>query len=780
MAAGKPRPLLIGMEWFPDKPGGLNRYFRDLLETLRGGGVPADAVVSGPIAAPVAGVMAARSKWGLAWRLLEMARLASRASAQADLVDAHFALHAFVPVRLGRLRRAPLVVHFQGPWAAESASDGETRGAVLAAKAALERSVYRHARQAIVLSGAFRTILIERYGVSPWRVNVIPPGVDLERFRPGPRREARQELGIPEDASVALAVRRLIPRVGLEVLLDAWGQIASDSDGATLLIAGEGFEREALEARAARLGVAHAVRFLGSVSEEQLQRCYQAADVSVVPSVALEGFGLVVLESLACGTPVIASDVGGLPEALAGLDSRLVVPAGEVGPLATALSGAFAGTLPLPSVEQCRAFAESRSWESVAARTLAVYQEAVDPTPPTRHRVVYLDHCAELSGGELALAGVLPALDVDAHVILAEAGPLVARLLRSGISVQVLAMSEAARGLRRDRVRPGGLPLGSVIGSARYVLRLTRQLRRLRPDIVHTNSLKSALYGGIAGRLAGIPVVWHLRDRIAADYLPGPAVRMIRVLARVVPAAVIGNSQATVDTLHGAARIARVIPSVAVAGAGPTPSGSSRIAGDSRGPAPTGQEVLRVGMLGRIAPWKGQHVFIEAFARAFPVKVPSAAVAARATIVGSPLFGEEPYEEQLKELVASHGLEDRLDFAGFVDDVPGCLAGLDVLVHASVIPEPFGQVVVQGMAAGLPVLAARAGGPAELIDDGVTGLLYTPGDAAALADGLRKLAGDPKLRRQLGEAARERTAEFTAEALAPKYLEIYGEVLARH
>ena len=112
------------------------------------------------------------------------------------------------------------------------------------------------------------------------------------------------------------------------------------------------------------------------------------------------------------------------------------------------------------------------------------------------------------------------------------------------------------------------------------------------------------------------------------------------------------------------------------------------------------------GMLGRIAPWKGQDLFLRAFAEAFPGGTE------RAVIVGTAMFGEEDYERELPALAAELGLDVRVEFRGFREDIWRELAALDVLVHASLTPEPFGQVVLEGMAAGLPVLAPDEGAPA--------------------------------------------------------------------
>ncbi|MGH9280738.1 MAG: glycosyltransferase family 4 protein, partial [Acidimicrobiales bacterium] len=440
-----------------------------------------------------------------------------------------------------------------------------------------------------------------------------------------------------------------------------------------------------------------------------------------------------------------------------------------------------------PERARCRAYAESFfGWPDVVRRHVSVYRQAMHPAAP-KPRVVFLDHCAQLSGGELALLRLLPALDeIEAHVILAEDGPLVSRLLEAGISVEVLPLDTEAQRLGRHRARPGGVPARALVASGAHVLRLARRLRRLRPDIVHTNSLKATVYGGFAARLAGVPVIFHIRDRIADDYLPASTARALRLFARHVPAAVIANSATTLATL-GRPRLGwTVIPSpIGVSLNGAEPRGRSgtqpRLRSGTQpslrsGTQPrwrSGTQPLRIGIVGRLAPWKGQHVFLEAFARAFP------SGGADAVIVGSALFGEDDYARRLESDAAELGLDARVEFRGFREDIEHELSRLDVLVHASTVAEPFGQVVVEGMAVGLPVVASGAGGPAEVVEDGVTGLLYPPSDVAALAARLERLAGDPALRQALGDAARRRARDFQPDRVAPQVMAVYRRVAIR-
>ena len=297
-------------------------------------------------------------------------------------------------------------------------------------------------------------------------------------------------------------------------------------------------------------------------------------------------------------------------------------------------------------------------------------------------------------------------------------------------------------------------PLRSTVATMGHTIQLTRRLRWLRPDLVHTNSLKAALYGGAAARLAGIPVVWQIHDRIAEDYLPVPAVRLVRTLARRLPTTVLANSRATLTTLP------RVKGTIV-----PSPVASDR---DHTSQLPQSGP-LRVGIVGRLASWKGQHVFLEAFARAFPTGEE------QAVVIGTALFdGDEPYAQTLQPMAVQLGIAGRVTFTGFREDVAAELRQLDVLVHASVVPEPFGRVVVEGMGAGLAVVAGGQGGPAEIIEDEVNGLLIPPGDVAALARALERLAAQPELRRRLGDAARLRARDFTPEAIASTVLKAYS------
>ncbi len=383
-------------------------------------------------------------------------------------------------------------------------------------------------------------------------------------------------------------------------------------------------------------------------------------------------------------------------------------------------------------------------------------------------RVVFLDHVAQLSGAELALLRLLPSTTrvdgaIEPVVLLGEDGPLVGKFREAGIACEVLALNPRTGALRKDTVG-SGLPLRAVWDTVTYTGRVTRELRRRKPDLVHTNSLKSHIYGGVAARLAGVPHVWHTRDRIAVDYLPGPAVALMRFIARTLPAAVIANSQATLDTVTAGSPLRRVVVPPEVLSDPVLPLALERHKGEDAGP-------YTVGLIGRLSPWKGQDLFLRAFAAAFP-DGPQ-----RALVVGSAMFGETDFADSLPRLAQELGIADRVEFTGFVDDVAAQLARMDVLVHCSTVPEPFGQVVIEGMAAGIPVIAADAGGPAEILTDGVDGVLTPLGDEPALSAALRRLSGDPNEAARIGSAGLESSRRYSPESIARQLTRLYAAVL---
>jgi glycosyltransferase involved in cell wall biosynthesis len=292
---------------------------------------------------------------------------------------------------------------------------------------------------------------------------------------------------------------------------------------------------------------------------------------------------------------------------------------------------------------------------------------------------------------------------------------------------------------------------------------LSRRIRELDPVLVHGNSLKAGYYGSAATRLNRRPFVWHLRDRLANDYLPAAKIRTTRAVMRALTSGVVTCSAAVLES----ARIANsTLRTEVIYDA----YRRSRPAPDRR---QTGDEIV-VGIVGRLADWKGQDVFLRAFARLREVEP-----RVRARVIGAAMFADAPYGDYLHRLAEDLGISEVVEFLGFCPDVETELDRLDILVHASTVPEPFGQVIVEGLAAALPVVATNAGGPREILQPGVTGLLYPPGDDTALSKQLINLVQDAMLRAGLGQAGRAAVSRFDPAVIAEQLERFWTTVAAR-
>ena len=183
---------------------------------------------------------------------------------------------------------------------------------------------------------------------------------------------------------------------------------------------------------------------------------------------------------------------------------------------------------------------------------------------------------------------------------------------------------------------------------------------------------------------------------------------------------------------------------------------------------------IRVGLVATFARWKGQEVFLRALA-ALPATVP-----VRGYVIGAAVYqtrGSQYSLAELRGLAEQLGLAERAGFTGFVQDVGAAMRALDIVVHASTEPEPFGLSIAEAMACGKPVIASRAGGAAEIVEASGVAFFHRPGDSAELADGIAQLAGDPARRRCLGRGGRMAAERlFARPRLAEQLIPIYERV----
>ena len=385
--------LQIGMGWFPEQAGGLNRFYYDCAHHLPTAGVKIRGLVTGSdqvfreshgqiqVFAPQQVSLLKR------WQALRSSVRQVLKEEELSLVVSHFALYGF-PI-LNLIGDCPLVVHFHGPWALESQVEGHSTVNTWVKKT-LEQNYYQRASKLIVLSTAFRDLLHQTYEIPLDRIHVVPPGVDLDRFAFSDSREnARLQLGWECDRPIIFATRRLVKRTGLETLVSAMSGVRQRYPDALLLIAGKGALTETLQQQIESLDLTNHVRLLGFVSEDQLALAYRAADFSIMPTLSFEGFGLSMIESLASGTPVVGTPIGAIPEVLRPLSDDLVFEGSATEHLTQGILEILSGQRSLPDAETCRAYVRDHyAWPVVAQQIKAVYSAALSVPAQASERLI--------------------------------------------------------------------------------------------------------------------------------------------------------------------------------------------------------------------------------------------------------------------------------------------------------------------------------------------------------------------------------------------------------
>lgn len=345
--------VLAPAPWFPSSHSMFGNYARYAMIPRRETRHGLDILHPRYVVLPKIGMSVAPTLLYLGVRS-EMRRLVAEGR-RFDLIDAHY----FYPdgvsaIMLGREFNLPVVITGRGADINQIPAYGVPRMQILWAA--------RHAAAMITVCQSLKDSLIE-FGGEASKIHVLRNGVDLQQFKPIDRTAARAKFGV--SGPTIVSVGALIARKGHDLVIRAMTQIPE----ATLLIAGEGSERANLERLAAQLGVADRVRLLGQLSHEQLTPLYNAADISVLAS-SSEGWANVLLESMACGTPVAATSVSGTPEAMTAPEAGVLIDDRSPDGIAHAIRGLLSA---LPSRHATRAYAELFSWEATTDGQLALF-----------------------------------------------------------------------------------------------------------------------------------------------------------------------------------------------------------------------------------------------------------------------------------------------------------------------------------------------------------------------------------------------------------------------
>ncbi len=399
-------------------------------------------------------------------------------------------------------------------------------------------------------------------------------------------------------------------------------------------------------------------------------------------------------------------------------------------------------------------------------------------------RITYLNPVGVIGGAERVLLTAVRATrtrwpEARVSAVLLGAGPLRGALEALGATTVVVPLPPRLAGLGDTQLRVGSAFTSSIQTLGRiavttpaaldFLRRLRHVLRNLRPDLIHTNGLKAHAIAYFA-RPPNVPVVWHLHDFLS--HRPVMA-RLLAKLRRGVVAGIAISSAVQRDA-------AEVLPGLTI------PVVANAVDTDHFSPGPgDGDELdqlaglrsaipgtVRVGLVATYANWKGHDVFLDALAKVSNV---------RGYIVGGPIYataGSQFTRADLERRAVANGIADRVGFIPFQSDPLRVYRSLDVVVHASTRPEPFGLTIAEAMCCGRAVVVSAAGGAAELFTEGHDGLGHPPGNGNQLTHAIARLASDDDLRTRLGTAARATALRrFALARYADELVAVYQEIL---
>jgi glycosyltransferase involved in cell wall biosynthesis len=359
-------------------------------------------------------------------------------------------------------------------------------------------------------------------------------------------------------------------------------------------------------------------------------------------------------------------------------------------------------------------------------------------------KILFLDQSGKPGGAELCLIDIAKSYGKSAFVGLFADGDFRKLLETNQIPVEVLATQ--AINVRKQS------SLLQALGSLRQLTPLIyKVVQRAREyDLIYANTQKALVVGAIASFFARRPLVYHLHDILSAEHFSKTNLRVAVTLVNQFASLVIANSEASKTAFLQAGGKPNIIEVV-----------YNGFESNNYHTCETDIKNLKhelgledkfvVGHFSRLSPWKGQHILINAM-----VQCPQNVIA---VLVGDALFGEQDYVQELHQKVAALGLENRVKFLGFRSDIPQLMAMCDVVAHTSTAPEPFGRVIVEGMLCGKPVIAAKAGGAMELVEDGINGFLVTPGESQELAQVINTCVQEPEKIATIANYARTYASE---------------------
>jgi glycosyltransferase involved in cell wall biosynthesis len=382
-----------------------------------------------------------------------------------------------------------------------------------------------------------------------------------------------------------------------------------------------------------------------------------------------------------------------------------------------------------------------------------------------KKRILYVLPAGERGGAEVAFLNILENLNrnlFEPFVIALKDGPFISELQEKALQPTIL---------KTGRIR-------SIKGFFETAKSIRDFIESQKIDVVHCNGTGAQIYAGFAAGLAGVPCIYHLHDSVEWSWNRQGLVHFLaqislpvsklfsRKLKRLKHIAVSKYVAESFQQTWGSKKNIQVIYNAIRS----TNGAAKHLEIQTN-------NVPRIVWIGRLQRWKGTHIFLHA-ARIVKEKYPEA----QFFVVGGALFGmENGYGKELENLARSLKLENCLKFAGHQNSIGSFLESADIVVHSSIRPEPFGLVLLEAMSAGKPVVATNKGGPLEIVENGVTGLLVPPNDPDELADAIMMLLEDATLRTKMGQAAQERVKKhFNPSNMIQAMENLYSELTSEN
>lgn len=390
-------------------------------------------------------------------------------------------------------------------------------------------------------------------------------------------------------------------------------------------------------------------------------------------------------------------------------------------------------------------------------------------------RILYLNASGQMGGAETSLITLMASVmearpDWELCVVVGQEGPMVEKARRIGARTFILPFPPAVAELGDAGEKPLATvraAFASVGATLAYARRLRILIRNIQPAVIHSNGFKTHVLSSLV-RPRRASLIWHMHDYAGAR----PVVRrLLRPLQSRCDAAVANSKSVAADLaqVFPGMRVATIYNAIDLRRFGQ--AGKILDLDAASGFSLAAPDAIRVGMVATFARWKGHEVFLRAMSlvpRDLPI---------RGYVIGGPIYqtkGSQYSLRELEDMAEKFGVRDRIGFTGFLDEPEMALRALDVVVHASTKPEPFGMAIIEAMGCGKPVIASQAGGAGELFVDGVTAVGHTPGDFHGLAQQIERLARDELLRSTIGRSARRAVEQnFRMHRLAEELLPLY-------